>query len=213
MAVNNLIDQLNNLQIKIGIVTASQRGHPQLCVDNGYFFRVYSENESKISWRCIEQYYNIDKEHTHGPKPTKFELKEKRRKLKEVTVACSKVVSSLGPRQILTSVVNEVKDPEAIANMPSYNADRQCIQRYKKKNRPDYPPEPKTLADIEFPVFLTETLENHEGETEAFLLYDSGKDDPNRFFIFATKKNLKLLESSEIFADGTFSIAPTLFEQ
>ncbi|CAF0940546.1 unnamed protein product [Brachionus calyciflorus] len=209
MAVNNLIDQLNNLQIKIGIVTASQRGHPQLCVDNGYFFRVYSENESKICWRCIEQNCkakcvtqgkafeneyqvsfkdNVDKEHTHGPKPTKFELKEKRRKLKEVTVACSKVVSSLGPRQILTSVVNEVKDPEAIANMPSYNADRQCIQRYKKKNRPDYPPEPKTLADIEFPVFLTETLENHEGETEAFLLYDSGKDDPNRFFIIATKK-------------------------
>ncbi|RNA39778.1 hypothetical protein BpHYR1_034373 [Brachionus plicatilis] len=38
------------------------------------------ENEYQISFK-----ENIDAEHTHGPKPTKFKLKEKIRKLKEVT--------------------------------------------------------------------------------------------------------------------------------
>ncbi|CAF0979719.1 unnamed protein product [Brachionus calyciflorus] len=48
---------------------------------------------------------------------------------------------------------------------------------------------------------------------ELFLLFDSGADDKDRFFIFGNEKNLKLLEKSHIFADGTFDIAPKLFSQ
>ncbi|RNA31159.1 hypothetical protein BpHYR1_029325 [Brachionus plicatilis] len=62
------------------------------------------ENEYQISFK-----ENIDTEHTHGPKPTKYQLKEKRRKLKELTGACSKAVSSLAPEQILTSVLRTLK--------------------------------------------------------------------------------------------------------
>ena len=97
--------------------------------------------------------------------------------------------------------------------MPSYDADRQAVNRFKKLNRPDYPPEPKTLSDIDFPICLTQTLEDIDGQTQNFLLYDSGSNDNDRFFIFSTQENLKLLGNNSIYADGTFSIAPPQFEQ
>ncbi|CAF1041535.1 unnamed protein product [Brachionus calyciflorus] len=68
---------------------------------------------------------------------------ERRRKLKETTTACSKAIQNVRPRQMIASVVDELKTKEAIASMPSYEADRQVVCRTKKKNLPDYPPEPK----------------------------------------------------------------------
>ena len=45
--------------------------------------------------------------------------------------------------------------PQTIANQPSYNADRQAINRAKAKIRPNYPPQPKKLV-----LNLEEHLEN-----------------------------------------------------
>ncbi|CAF1055049.1 unnamed protein product, partial [Brachionus calyciflorus] len=115
--------------------------------------------------------------------------------------------------RIKLSVVDELKTKEAIASMPSYEADRQVVCRTKKKNLPDYPPEPKSLSEIEIPDFLKKTLEFEGQNSDNFFFYDSGKDDENRFFIFTTEENLKLLEKSNCFADGTFSVAPNLFYQ
>ena len=107
---------------------------------------------------------------------------------------------------------------EAAANAPSLDADRQFINRIKKKYRPVLPKEPENLADIDFPEWLTHTMgkELVDGEEELgdlFLLHDSGSDDPNRFFMFATSDNVKQLENHHLFADGTFRIAPDLFLQ
>ena len=44
-------------------------------------------------------------------------------------------------------------------------------------------------------------------------MYDSGAEDPDRFFMFGTDKNVKCLEEANIYADGTFDIAPELFQQ
>ncbi|CAF1046445.1 unnamed protein product [Brachionus calyciflorus] len=203
------------------------------------FFRIASESSNNFNWRCIETkllckakcytkgntiseeytiyfHNNEDEQHNHAPHPTKlslFENKEKRRKLKEATMTCSKIVSNVAPMQILASVINEVKSPDAIANMPTYDADRQAINRYKKSTRPNYPPEPHSLADITVPEFLTKTLEDSSGICHQFLIYDSGKEDPRRFLVFGTLENLKPMENNNIFADGTFSISPTCFEQ
>jgi hypothetical protein len=38
----------------------------------------------------------------------------------------------------------------------------------------------------------------------------TGKEDPDRFFIFSTDRNIKHLEDIHIFADGTFDVAPDL---
>ncbi|CAF1072304.1 unnamed protein product [Brachionus calyciflorus] len=82
--------------------------------------------------------------------------------------------------------------------MPSYEAERQVINRTKKSIRPDYPSQPETLKDFIITDFLTQNLLN-----EPFLLHDSGVDDPERYLIFASMSNLKLLENNEVFADGT----------
>lgn len=50
-----------------------------------------------------------------------------------------------------------------------------------------------------------------DGET--FLLHDSGVDDEDRFFMFGTVANVRSFEMAQLYADGTFSIAPDLFLQ
>ncbi|CAF1030017.1 unnamed protein product [Brachionus calyciflorus] len=97
--------------------------------------------------------------------------------------------------------------------LPSYEADRQFVNRVKKSNLPEYPIEPKMLEEINFPEFLMTTLPSIDGKSNKFLFYDSGADDKPRSFIFTTSNNLNLLENSHLFADGTFDIAPRLFLQ
>ncbi|RMZ94313.1 hypothetical protein BpHYR1_027233, partial [Brachionus plicatilis] len=46
-----------------------------------------------------------------------------------------------------------------------------------------------------------------------FLFYDSGPNDPERFVIFSTAENLKMLEGNHTFCDGTFDVAPKPFYQ
>ena len=45
-------------------------------------------------------------------------------------------------------------------------------------------------------------------------MYDSGSEDENRFFMFATKGNLRQLGRSKTwYVDGTFKVCPSLFYQ
>lgn len=46
------------------------------------------------------------------------------------------------------------------------------------------------------------------------MLYDSGKEDPQRLLIFSTNENLELLATCDHwYAGGTFSSSPPLFSQ
>ena len=63
------------------------------------------------------------------------------------------------------------------------------------------------------PDFLTVTHEDEDNLTRQFLIYDSGKGDPDRFLFFCTEQNLTLMEGANLFADGTFSIAPNNLKQ
>ena len=123
------------------------------------------------------------------------------------------------PRKIVSKFVEQVLNSETIVKMPSYSADRQAINRAKAKTRPLYPLKPMALSDIELPEFLKHAIsrkkaeDGTEMEGETFLLHDSGVDDPDRFFMFGTEANVRQLEMSELYADGTFSISPDLFLQ
>ncbi|RNA19503.1 hypothetical protein BpHYR1_017343 [Brachionus plicatilis] len=181
------------------------------CLDTRQYCHAKCETDGNIIEYIIKTKNDTDLIHNHAPDIVAFEHKEKRRIIKEATLACSKVLNNVRPRQILTNCVGTLNSKEAIATMPSYDADRQAINRCKKLNLPSCPQEPKTLSEINFPDFLTKCL--CDDDQEKFLLYDSGKDDPDRFFIFSTLNDLKLLENSHCFADGTFSIAPKLFYQ
>ena len=82
------------------------------------------------------------------------------------------------------------------------------IQRKQKSDNVPIP-NPATLREINVPEELRRTLRG-----DVFLMHDSGPDDPNIFWVFATQENLKnLVQYREWFADGTFKIAPHLFYQ
>ena len=81
--------------------------------------------------------------------------------------------------------------------------------RRKQKRDNVLIPHPATLREINVPEELRRTLRG-----DVFLMHDSGRDDPDRFLIFATQGNINnLVQYREWFTDGTFKIAPHLFNQ
>ncbi|RNA25549.1 hypothetical protein BpHYR1_004706 [Brachionus plicatilis] len=171
MAVNELVNDFNNLNIQIGTVTMSQQDCPQLFIN--------------VKWRCIEASKAkcitdgevIGKEytvkftheiHNHGPIHKRFELMEKRRKIKESTKAIAKNTPNIPPRQIITKFNEQVRSKEAVALKATYDADRQAVNRYKKQVQPEYPPEPKKLSDIVIPDFLKLTLTSLDKNLEYY---------------------------------------------
>ncbi|RMZ95801.1 hypothetical protein BpHYR1_045097 [Brachionus plicatilis] len=68
--------------------------------------------------------------HDHGTSPKKLKKMELRRK-----IGLKASMSDTKPRKIL-SEINADFDDETLANSASYDADRQFINRIKKKNNP-----------------------------------------------------------------------------
>ncbi|RNA32768.1 hypothetical protein BpHYR1_049729 [Brachionus plicatilis] len=145
---------------------------------NNYFFRILTTNDGNVFWRCtvtccnvrcttfgdkIGQKYavNISDElvHCHEPDTSKFANLEKRRLLKEKAS-----VSDEPAGKIISQYVSELKTPEEIVNSPSKDADRQAINRVKKKTQPSYPPEPETLSlinitnELEYTKFMLKLM-------------------------------------------------------
>jgi hypothetical protein len=222
----SLISQFSsiNLSEKLGYVSLSQKGKPQLCF-KAHYYKVVSTSSDKASWRCVKNHCYIKCEtkdcvvgqkydvkideslvHNHPSNSIKFSKLEKRRLMSEKVLYSDEL-----PRKIMAEYVKLLTSEEEIAQSSSNDADRQFINRKKKKIKPKYLqlPMPEKLSDIDLPRELTLDA----NEKNLFLLYDSGKEDPDRFFIFCTEKKLKLIENAHLFADGTFDIAPNLFLQ
>ena len=68
-------------------------------------------------------------------------------------------VSDEPPRKIVAEYANELQTQEEIANVPSYAADCQAINRAKNKVKPKYPIRPETLGNINLPEILKYTLD------------------------------------------------------
>ena len=77
---------------------------------------------------------------------------------------------------------------------------------YQRKNLPK---EPTALKDVVIEGEWTETADK-----EKFLIHDSGPTSHSRVIIFASKQGLThLARQSNWYMDGTFSMAPKLFQQ
>ena len=78
---------------------------------------------------------------------------------------------------------------------------------YRKKIQAQglIPSTPPTLEEIEIPYpYDTITI---DGQEVLFLKHDSGDQDPLRFLIFTSPKNLLILENSpSLYADGTWKV-------
>ncbi|CAF1153140.1 unnamed protein product [Rotaria sordida] len=109
------------------------------------------------------------------------------------------------PRLIIQNARLKISLDAAI-NIPQYTASQRSIQRVRRDK--DVQTEPKTFADIIIPSNYQVNALN-----EQFLLYDNN-DNQRRILIFATKQHLDFLNECESWhCDGTFAVAPKLFEQ
>ena len=91
------------------------------------------------------------------------------------------------------------------AKLPKLDSLKRTIQRQRVLTAPV---QPTTLEQLIIPEEFMRTSKD-----ELFLLYDSGPEI-QRIIIFATQKNLDMLQFSRVWlADGSFRTAPLLFTQ
>ncbi|KAK4872354.1 hypothetical protein RN001_014383 [Aquatica leii] len=114
------------------------------------------------------------------------------------------------PQQIIGNVVAGAH-ANVSSLLPKKNSMKKLIRRAKQEQ--GAPALLRNVEELEIPESYQQIM--IDGEAEQFLFYDSEHELlPGRILIFSTRSNLHILaESKEWFADGTFSTAPTLFEQ
>jgi hypothetical protein len=81
---------------------------------------------------------------------------------------------------------------EAKLKLSKYNSIQRNIQPVRKREHLPYRT-PATLADIQIPDALSVTKTG-----DRFLFHDSGAEDPERFFIFATEANMQMLQDYHV---------------
>lgn len=141
-------------------------------------------------------------EHSHGPEAAQQEVLKAVQQMKRLAEETEDA-----PQQIITQSVATISE-DAKAKLPTVHHLRRNVRRHRQfVNNPL--PVPPNANEIVIPDRYKVT---HDGQD--FLLFDSGSEDNNRFFIFGTNDNLRLLETTaHWFMDGTFKTAPTLFYQ
>ncbi len=103
----------------------------------------------------------------------------------------------------MTSITGTVSF-ECVSAWPKYTSLSRQVQRKRTDMKI-----PQSIRDIAIPMELQQTLRGQN-----FLAYDSGSDNPDRFLLFRTEKNLDTLEVNTVcHADGTFKSCPSLFYQ
>ena len=141
-------------------------------------------------------------EHNHVPDPGLVDVKRVLHRIRERAASSNDI-----PRRIIQETGVNVST-ETTALLPKYTSIQRNVQRNRKKEGEPISA-PNAVTDIEIPQSLCKT---YNGDN--FLAYDSGADDPDRFFIFCSPENLKLLKENKHWcADGTFKVAPVLFYQ
>jgi hypothetical protein len=99
-------------------------------------------------------------------------------------------------------------DKDIKKRMPTTETLNRDMQRHRRRFVKDEKG-PKRRDDIDLPEDC-QKLDSGED----FLLHDSGVNDPERFFIFGTLKNVERLKRcSKVFLDGTFKRPKRLFAQ
>ena len=195
----------------------SQKGKKMLIYQHfRYRFDYLLATNGAKSWRCVncnagckgrittlgDSVLTSDTTHNHPEEPAENEAFEIRACIRERAVSTFEP-----PRQILQRCENHASQ-ETTALLPSYKSSQRTIERIRQKNNVPYPV-PTDLSEVAIPEPLRCLASG-----ENFLLHDSGPSDPERFLMFGTAQNLLELGLAEHwFLDGTFSIAPTLFEQ
>lgn len=201
-------------------VFKSKRGGLKLYVD-GYTYTKNKQNNNVVYWLC-DMYQNKiykclstinttvsdsglhsickqPRSHNHGPDPTTKEIADFKQKLKESSTSGLKVCN------ILQNAKAETKS-EILECLPSTSALKQIIYRQKAKNKIDV----EEPTDISFELNASETQINGVNFVIKDRIYDTNK----RILLMSTLQFVKILSKSDYWIlDGTFKIAPLIFQQ
>ncbi|CAF1552573.1 unnamed protein product [Rotaria sp. Silwood1] len=187
-------------------VIKSIKGSDQLLLD-GFRYR-----RDRLVWRCVKanckgrarhdgNIYQMYQDHIcQAPDLNEIEKALFNYETKKKAEQCHDP-----PRLIIHEARLKLSSDAAIT-IPQCTALQRSIQRIRQEE--NIPTEPKTFADIVIPPNLQNTVTNQK-----FILYDNN-DHHRRLLIFASKEQLDFLNGCESWhCDGTFAVAPRLFEQ
>lgn len=201
----------------------SQRMQKKLAC-NGYVY-LYDKNVAngtKKAWRCeqrgnckgrvySDRHDNEDSveiiiSHNHGADAAHVEVSRARTIIKERALNTQE-----NPSQI-TNTVSQSMTVAAKGRFPKQDVVRKVIQRVRNQVTAA-PAQPINRASIIIP----DNYRNYEytpGQTETFLIADSGENDANKILIFGRASTASWVgRVRKIYVDGTFSLAPKLFSQ
>ncbi|CAF4536466.1 unnamed protein product, partial [Rotaria sp. Silwood2] len=166
----------------------------------------------KAVWRCVKDKckgrarsdgnsFKMYQDHIcQAPHPDEIEKALYNYEIRKKAAECHDT-----PRLIIHEARLKLSSDVAITS-PQYNASQRVIQRIRRDD--NIPSEPKTFTDIVIPLYFPNTITNQK-----FLLYDNN-DVNRRLLIFASKEQLDFLNQCESWhCDGTFAVAPKMFEQ
>ena len=144
--------------------------------------------------------------HSDMPNAANVEILQKKTALKRRAVESRET-----PQQIIT----KIRCNSSLAARGAMEVNKslaRIIQR--ERNRQGISPcSFESRADIRIPEEFC-IYEDVPGETERFLLKDSGDDDPDRILIFGRESVASWIRGvRKVYVDGTFSLAPELFAQ
>ncbi|CAF2617287.1 unnamed protein product [Rotaria sp. Silwood2] len=163
-------------------------------------------------WRCYKnncagrvcfdgtQYVKVT-DHIHAPTPEEIISIQFKSKIADIAVT-----SHYPPRRVINEALLTISKDDGAA-VPNYTSSQRTIERKRKKK--DIPlPRPKSFNEIR----ISDELKATNGGSR-FLLYDN-EDSVHRIIILSSDDDLDRLSNSEHWhSDGTFKIAPQLFEQ
>ncbi|KAK0425751.1 hypothetical protein QR680_009360 [Steinernema hermaphroditum] len=196
--------------------TISQKGK-QLANFLGFEFHRHSSVKTSVYWRCSRR----------------VDLNCPGRIVTDLGGSVVKISNNIHPEHLADSARGSARTAKASLKqmwfavkfilpqglLGSAPALARTTRRARAKLNQAKLPNAMSLAELTIPDCFRSYVQKNDltnAETvKKFLLFDSGhKDADDRILIFGTDEGLsKLAASQEIFADGTFSVAPSLFQQ
>ncbi|XP_060867196.1 uncharacterized protein LOC132942645 [Metopolophium dirhodum] len=195
----------------------SAKGNNLLVYRGFLYSREKPPKNDETIWKCVEsknvmcrarvhtngeEITKVMNVHSHPPDPAKISGKRIFSKLKQLSMDVG-----LSTHTVVANVCQDIT-PGVSSVLPSISSLKRNVRRYRVCLETS-PSNPSSLEDLIIPEKYLLTTGK-----KPFMLYDSGKEDPQRLLIFSTKENLELLTTCDHwYADGTFSSSPPLFSQ
>lgn len=140
-------------------------------------------------------------EHNHTPDSAKIEVKNIISKINKAAETTSD-----HPQVIVASYTEGISESASV-QLPAVRSLKRNIRKARNRANKSHHI-PASLSDLIIPQMYRRTSNG-----DNFLLFDSGMTN-DRILIFGTMQNVQHMQSSpEWFADGTFKVAPEMFNQ